>query len=775
MIDRGKQLQRRNREQVPRRILAVCIVVLLTLGLLDQSFPPPAPPPFSTQVFDRDGELLGAFLSDDDKWRLRTRLDHLPPEMITAVLQKEDRWFSLHPGVNVPAVLRALYTNLIAGERVSGASTITMQVARMLEPDDRTYAIKLREMIRALQLERRYSKREILELYVSLLPMGGNIEGVASASWIYFQRPPARLSLAQCAALAVLPNDPNLLRLDRSADPLQRRTREWLRRFRDRGVFPASVVNTAMEETFTVARNAPPLRAPHYCQRVRRRSGGDLRRTTIDAAVQDAAERLLANHVQRVVVDGVSNGAVLVIRNDGMDVAAYCGSADYDDAMRHGQVDGIGAVRSPGSTLKPFLYARAFEDGSLTPLRRLADIPTDFGGYTPENFDTEFRGEVTVEEALLQSLNIPAVRELARQGAGPFVSWLARLGFRDIAERREHLGLSLILGGCGATLEELTRAFSILARDGRLSPLRFETDDLLDAGQQMLSVSAAFLITDILSKHERPDIPLELLAQSRLPEIAWKTGTSYGKRDAWAIGWNARYTIGVWMGNFNGEGAPHLSGAVMAVPLLVDLFNAIDTEGKTLGITRPREVRQREVCVRSGMLPSPQCAETVQDWYIVGTSSRAQCHLMQLFHVDAARSLHYCMECLPDSGTEEVWYPVYAAELALWFAENGVGIPRPPPHNPACTARFSGEGPSILSPSADYTYYLERGTEQEILLHAASPAGTGKHYWYVDGTLYVEAEAGERVFFRPSASSHRITCMDDAGRKQTVPLRIVYY
>ncbi len=762
-------------EREARRVLAVVGGTLLLLLILDRSFPPPVPPGYSVQVFDRDGELLSAFLTTDDKWRLRTRLDHVTPELVQAIVAKEDRYFLLHPGINVFAVARALYANIAAGDRVSGASTITMQLARILEPDERSYLVKFREMLRALQLELRYSKRDILEHYVSLLPMGGNIEGAASASWIYFNRPPDKLSLAQAVALAVLPNDPNALRLDRRSTPLQRVTRRWLRRFQRMELFPPQAMDEALAEDLTVARNAPPQHAQQFARVLRQRSRSDLLASTIDAKVQDAAQRLLFNHVQRVMADGVGNGAVLVLRNDSMDVAAWVGSADFSDVAHEGQVDGVTAVRSPGSTLKSFLYARAFDEGILTPQMRLLDIPSDFGGYTPENYDAIFHGDVTVEDALLQSLNIPAVRELARQGTGDFVNWLRQMGFDEIARQKEQLGLSMILGGCGATLEQLTHAYTMFARGGELAPMRFFRTDRNIRGKPVLSEASAFIVSDILAGHKRPDIPAELLAASQLPRIAWKTGTSYGKRDAWAIGWNGRYTIGVWMGNFNGKGAPSLSGAVMAVPLLVDLFNAIDRDHGDLGIRKPEEVQRREVCARTGLLFSPHCEESVRDWAIAERSTQERCALMQPFLVNAQRTEHYCMDCLPSQGSEEVWYPVYDAGLSVWFAESHIGIERPPPHFAGCTARRAGEGPELLSPTADYTYYLERGAEQEILLQAASPPGVKMQYWYVDGDLYCETEAGGRSFYKPNGRKHRISCMDDAGRESSVTIDIVYY
>ncbi len=759
-----------------KRVMWVAIAIAGAVVIGDRLFPPPALPEYSVQVFDNRGELLGASLTPDDKWRLRTRLDHVNPDLLRAIVYKEDRWFFTHHGVNPYAVFRALWSNIRSGRRVSGASTITMQLARMLEPDERSYFVKLREMVRALQLEIRYSKREILERYISLLPMGGNIEGVASASWIYFNRPPDKLSLAQSTALAIIPNNPNRLRLDRSTAGVRKDVQRWLRRFLADDIFDVRTVRTAMEEEFTVARSALPQRAPHFSLTVRERAAGDLVHTTLDPSVQDASERLLWNHVQRVLTDGVHNGAVLVIDNDSMTVAAWCGSADFADTFNQGQVNGVRAIRSPGSTLKPFLYARAFDEGALTPRMRLLDIPSDFHGYTPENYDAGYAGDVTVQDALLQSLNVPAVRELARQGVGPFVTWLGAAGFQEIASTRDRLGLSLILGGCGVTLEQLTKATSMFARHGVIQSLRF-TARTAEAGKghRLISPAAAFLVTDILSKHARPDLPAELRAQSRLPRFSWKTGTSYGKRDAWAIGWNARFTVGVWMGNFSGEGAPHLSGAEMAVPLLVDIFDAIDEDSEHHVVKRPKEVRRREVCAATGLLPSERCEAVVEDWYIDRCSPNRRCDLFRPFAVSADRSVHYCMDCLPDSGAAEEWYPVYDPELAVWFDENRVSVPHPPPHNPACTMRMSGDGPRILSPSPDYTYYLERGAAQQIMLQAASSAGVETQYWYVDGKMIATVRNGEKSFFSPTAKEHRITCMDDAGRKSRLRIRIVYY
>jgi len=755
--------------------LLIVFTVLAAVTVLDALFPPPQPPLYSKQILDRDGELLNAFLARGDKWRLRTRIDHVTPDLIRAIVTKEDRYYLYHPGINPFAIIRAFSSNLVEGRRVSGASTITMQLARMLEPAERSYSAKFREMIRALQLERRYSKRDILEMYLSVLPMGGNIEGVASASWIYFNRPPDKLSLTQCIALAVIPNNPNRYRLDRSSSLLDKEIQHWIGRFRERSVFGEHRLALASEEMLFPARHAMPSRAPHLSRKLGKWSAHDIVHTTLDGEIQNIAENLLRNHVRRVILDGVSNGAVLVLRNDSMEVAAYCGSADFDDVAHQGQVDGVTGLRSPGSVLKPLLFARAFDDGYLTPGMMLLDIPTDFGGYMPENFDATFRGEVAARDALLHSLNIPAVRLLARQGVTEFISFLTATGFSTIAAKRELLGLSLILGGCGVTLEELTRALSMFAREGRLSPLRYRTDDAFVEGTRMFSSASAFLVSDILSKNIRPDLPTELLESTRLPQIAWKTGTSYGKRDAWAVGWNKQYTIAVWMGNFSGVGAPALSGAVMAVPLLVDLFNAIDYDGGDHRIQRPDDVITRDVCVRTGLPPSERCEGIVGEFAIRDVSTTMTCSLMREFFTDEAGRVRYCRECLPSEGAMSVWYPAYDPELILWFRKNRRSVPEPPPHNTQCSARFSDDTPVILSPSSDYQYFIEQGSEQQISLHAAAHAGVRVLYWYVDGEHVGTAAPGEKLFFTPLSTRHRIACMDDAGRRSIVVLNVTYY
>ena len=752
------------------------VLAIFVLGIiLDLLFPLPNLKQYSKQILSDDGTLLTAYLTGDDKWRMRTNIEDISPELVKAIIEKEDSWFYWHIGVNPVSVVRALYSNIVSGKRISGASTISMQVVRLLEPKDRTYGNKILEIFRAIQLELHYSKKEILEMYLSLLPFGGNIEGVESASYIYFNKPPKQLSLAQAILLASIPNDPNSRRLDQNNEDVKVARDYWINYFKDHHTFSDKNLDDAFEEPVEFNRYAVPVLAPHFSYYIKEHSNGDVIKTNLNLRIQKTAENLLYNHVQRVNPKGVTNGAVLIIDNKNSSVVGYCGSADFYDAASSGQVNGVIAVRSPGSTLKALLYAYAFDEGTNTPKTRLLDIPTDFHGYEPENYDLKFYGNVTTEFALRNSLNIPAVRLLQEIRLENFINLLEKSGFSEIAESKKNLGLSLILGGCGVTLEELTRMFSSFARNGELHPLAITKDDLEDDNKvQVFSKASSYLIAEILSGFDRNDIA-DLSNYSQLPKFAWKTGTSYGKRDAWAIGFNPDYTIGVWMGNFDGKGSPCLSGAEIAVPLLFDLFNSIDYKPEKKWFSKPEDIIKRKVCAESGLLPNKYCSKLVTDYAIKNSSNNLICNIHQPVYVNKNESVQYCTECLPSNGYKKVVYPVYAPELTVWLEQNNYNFKKPPSHNPQCQAKFTSDGPRILSPSEDYEYLLEENSGQEIMLLAASDSKAKFQYWYVNDKFYKKCKPGDKVFLKPENDELKITCLDDRGRDESVRINVKYY
>jgi len=753
------------------------LLIFSGILLLDLLFPLPSLKPYSKVVYSSDGTMLAVNLTDDYKWRIRIHIEEVSPELIKAIIAKEDNWFRWHPGVNPVSVVRALFQNITSSRRISGASTITMQVARMLDPAGRTYSNKIIEMFRAIQLEIHHSKDEILEMYFNLLPYGGNIVGVKSASYIYFNRPPVKLSLSESIILTIIPNNPNRLRLDKNPVNLVSLRNKWIRSFAGKNIFSRRELKDALEEPVVPNRYSFKIEAPHFCREIGKKYRGTEVRTSLIPAVQVHAEQILAGYLNRIKTKGISNGSILIIDNKTSSIVGYCGSGDFNDTSALGQVNGITALRSPGSALKPALYAMAFDNGILTPSMRLYDIPTVFNGFEPENFDQKFRGSVTASYALVNSLNVPAVQLLQKSGYDNFISLLDKSGFSEIGKNKSTLGLSMIIGGCSVRLEQLTRLFTSFAHDGVLYNLNYLKDmpKDKDKGVKLFSPGASYMIASILSSHQRPDFPNDLLSQTNLPTIAWKTGTSFGKRDAWAIGFNPDYTIGVWLGNFDGRGASDLTGAGIAVPLLFDLFNSIDFKPSKIWFDKPGDVLERYVCSETGMVPSENCPNTEKDLYLNKISPNQKCDLYKACWVDEKETVMYCPGCLPDSGYKKVFYPVYPPELTIWYLKNKVQFKMSPPHNPLCQSMHSGDGPIILSPVKNFEYYIEEGKSQQMMLQAASDQSVKQHFWYVDDKFYRKCRSGEKIFFKPNNGLTKIVCLDDLGRESSVTIKTTYY
>ncbi len=731
---------------------------------------------YSRVIYASDSTLLHGFLSEDDKWRIYAELTEITPELRKAFIFKEDRFFYYHPGINLLAVVRAAWNNMSKGRRTSGASTITMQVARLLDPAPRNVRSKLREMFRALQLEWHFSKEEILQLYLNLLPYGGNIEGVKSASLIYFGQSPRALSPAQVVMLTVIPNDPNSLRPGSNYDALRKRRNLWLSRMKGQGVFADEAIDDALAEPFERRRYPVPNAAPHLSYRLRGMPMGKYGLvTTLKPMVQDKVENLVKNHVRLLRSMQITNAAVLVVNNHTREVEAYVGSAGFDEDLFQGQVDGVKALRSPGSTLKPLLYALAFDQGLITPKMVITDVPGNFNGYRPENYDEAYRGKVTVEQALALSLNVPAVNLLDRLGTDLFLNTLSNGGFRWIGKNRQNLGLSVILGGCGTTLEELTSLFVAFANQGIYRPLKLTKTNEKSINDTLCSAGAAYMLTEILTGLKRPDLPNQYQASADLPPVAWKTGTSYGRRDGWAIGYNNDYTVGVWTGNFPGNGMPELNGSDCAVPLLFNIFRALNHKNRSDWFAPPADLDFRLVCSESGMPPDTFCHHTVMDYFLPGISPSMRCNHLQKQYVDPVATMSYCRNCLPEKAYKEVLYPYYPADLISWYNEMQIPYKAVPPHNPDCPAIKSIGSPTITSLTDGAEYLLLYGRKQQLMLTCNTENGVGKVYWYLNDRFYKSVAPSEKIFFTPEAGSYKISCSDDRGRNSDIVVRVSFY
>ncbi len=553
--------------------LALAVVVMLAampgLAVLDEAYPPPLPEAstHSVEVVDRNGDLLRAFAASDGRWRLPVQLAKVDPEFVRMLVAYEDRRFWQHGGVDPLAMMRAAWQMLRHGRIVSGGSTITMQLARLLEPrSERSLRAKLRQMARALQIERRLDKRQILELYLTHAPYGGNIEGVRAASLAWFGKEPQSLGLAQGALLVALPQSPERRRPDRYRERAKSARDQVLARMADGGFIAPGEVARASGAPVPDRRLALPAFAPHLAQRVRRlRSQLQSHQVTLSRPAQQALE-LLASESARQLGPGLSVAMMLVDAHTG-EVLAEVGSAGLLEARRAGWIDMTGVPRSPGSALKPFIYALALEDGLVLPETLIEDRPASFDGYRPRNFDLTYQGDVSVRQALQLSLNVPAVRLLQATVPSRLLGRLHRSGVAPVLVDNKAPGLAIGLGGVGVTLKDLVQAYTVFANNGRSATLGDGVTGVPSAagGRAMFSPVATWHVADILSGVTPPP------GSARLP-IAYKTGTSYGNRDAWSVGFDGRYVLGVWVGRADGAPVPDLNGITVAAPILFDGF-----------------------------------------------------------------------------------------------------------------------------------------------------------------------------------------------------------
>ena len=800
------------------------LLPVLLFMLANWCFPLPKTrlhPPSSWIVLDRNGEWLRAFLADDGMWRLsenrsqqsvvskdgvalteNRQLTGVSPFLHAAMLTTEDRWFYYHCGINPVSMATTLYDNIKAGEVVRGGSTITMQLARLMEPKARTVPNKLIEMFRAIQLELAYSKSDILNFYFNMLPYGGNIVGTGAASRFYFNKPQHAISLGEAALLAAIPNAPERLRPDRFPENARQARAKMLNRLRARGQISEQQWREALQEPIPTKRHPLPFKAPHLSRLLVKKNPGNAALTadgriytTIDVNIQETAVRILREYLNTSAAgSAASTGAIVVMDTPSREVLAMVGSHDFFDRHALGQVNGTLAQRSPGSALKPFVYALAIEQGLITPETLLFDVPVTYSDYEPVNYDGTYTGYVTTHQALARSLNVPAVNLHARLKNRTLHAFLKQAGISTLAPANKY-GLSMVLGGCEVNLLELTTLYAGLANMGEFAPYRLQpavqetyndqsATENRSHSRRLLREETSFIITEMLTTSQLPantvKNPEAFEMTMNLPKIAWKTGTSYGHRDAWCIGYSPTLTIGVWLGNFDGKGAPMLSGADAATPVLFALFTALTGQGTHRWFTAPEQLKTREVCTLTGAPPSPHCPTRKNDVYIPGVSSVKACAIHKRVYVDAVTGYSLCSHCwnlpmLEERDPQLKIFEEWPAEAGTWLAKNGFAVSMLPVHNPLCTGAIAGAAPVILSPTTDTVYYIRNGVpleNQKIQLSASTSNRTQTLFWFLDGELIFKGNAGQPYWLTPVKGEYMLTCVDAEGRSTSRPLHI---
>ena len=740
--------------------------------------------PGSRMVLFADRTPAYVFLSADDKWRIPVRLREVDPLLLRALIAWEDRRFYYHPGVDPLAVVRALGQNLAAGEIVSGASTLTMQLVRILEPRPRTFASKAIEAARALQLEARLNKAAILEAFLQFAPYGRNIEGLEAASFAYFGHSAASLDPFEIAYLVSVPQDPthrypapaNLARMRRG-------TQRAAFRLKAEGIFNARQLEQAVKGNYPRQLQPFPRSAPHAAVWLQSRAvAGDRIYSTLERPAQTLAENTLQSYRASLANLGISNGAAVVIERRTGRVAALVGNFDFWDEAHQGQVVGFDAPRSPGSALKPFLYALAIDRALALPTYLVPDLPVRFREYEPRNYDDQFHGLVRLQDALSQSLNVPFVNLLAQIGVDPFLSFLGEAGITTLSREQGHYGLSLAIGGVDVTLLELTNLYAALARQGRYQDYRLFLDDSpRPAPRQILSPAAAYLTAQALSIRDRPDFPERRQAVALPPNIHWKTGTSYGHRDAWVVGSNPEYTVGVWLGNFDSTPSSALVGAEAAGPILFDLLEGLSnrTLAGRLPEPPPLDLTEVEVCAYSGRLPNPFCPRRERTLAPRTNLPVEPCPYHLRFQIDDATGHALCPLCRAGRSYHEEVFTLLPATVRRWISDQRLLLPGPPSHLPACphaAAAAASAPPRIVSPQPNAIYFLIPGLDphkQEIPLEAEAAAAESELQWFIDGRFLQKTAPAERVWLTPVPGEHEIRVIDSAGRLAQVRIRII--
>jgi len=770
-----------SRYRRPVIVTAVVLAILLLTIILTPLPHPLFPDRYSTVVTDKNGHIMRVYLNPDQQWLLPPAPDMpVPKKLEQALLTAEDRWFYRHPGINPFSVVRAAWQDIRAGRIVSGASTLTMQLARISRPKPRTISNKLLEMLQAIKIEWCYDKKTILRMYLDHAPFGGNIIGIRAAAWKTFGKPPEKLTWSQAATLAVLPNAPGMISPKNGHKLLKNKRDQLLYKLFNRKIIDVTTLRNALAEPVPAKTHPFPIVTPHLSRSLQTRFPGRTIFTTIDPDIQNTADALTRNYMNYLKSHGIRNCAVLVAETRNGKIRGYVGSQGFFDKDASGQVDGVQAPRSTGSILKPFLYALSMDRGLILPDTVMLDIPSHYGSFTPANADHSYSGLVTAREALTQSLNIPAVRLLNAYGVRDFYSFLKQGGITTLFRTPGSYGLPLVLGGAEAKLIDLARLYRGLGCGGVFSPLTV----LRDPGQNqphtdkpLISPGACWLTLNILRNLKRPGAEYYWeLFQDQWP-IAWKTGTSYGQRDAWAVGVSPKWTVAVWIGNFNGAGNPEIGGAMTAGPLLFNIFNTLPEGNTPTWFPRPLHgLKTVTVCKNTGYAIGANCPESRKVDAPTDSHFYKTCPWHRTITVTNDEKWSVCSLCWKPGNHKQVKRLSYPPEVIQLLRKRGIEINRIPPHKPTCPSRESINPLSISYPGTNTRVFLPRdfgGQYQKILCRVSHRQANVTVFWYLDDHYLGQTRETHEKAVLSNPGWHTLSVIDETGNCAAVRFHIV--
>lgn len=738
----------------------------LLVGLVAFYFCLPDPlfdEPYSFVLEDSEGGLLGARIAADEQWRF-PMIDSVPSNWEQAILTYEDRRFYKHIGIDPWAIARALRSNMRAGRVVSGASTLSMQVIRLSRKGQaRTFYQKLIESLLALRLELRYSKAEILKLYASHAPFGGNVVGLETAAWRYYHKPPHLLSHAEAATLAVLPNAPSLIHPGRNRQALLTKRNALLADLFDQGHIDSISYAVSLLEPLPEKPYPLPRMAPHYLDHLATQGHGYRLRTALDRGLQEAVAEIANDHYQSNRQSGIHNLAIIVRSTASGEILAYQGNAPQTSEEAH--VNMVTAPRSSGSLLKPLLYAHMLEEGRLLPRSLLVDVPMQIRGFKPKNYNRNYDGAVAADEALARSLNVPAVKMLQDYGVAAFLGRLNAHGFDHLDQSADHYGLSLIIGGGEVTLEEVSRAYAELGK---------EVLEAVDGSNTPLSSGSTYLMMQAMTQLSRPRSEGGWEQFSSTRPIAWKTGTSYGHRDAWAVGVTPEYTIGVWVGNADGEGVHSLVGVERAGPVLFDVLHRLPA---TSWFDKPAdELVYGAVCQHSGALPSRHCGQVDSMWLPLRYQATGRCKYHQRVQLDGAGYLADA-SCTPAQEVVDTSWFVLAPSQAYYYRQRHAEYRALPPYHPSCVGeQAEGQAMAFIYPTEQSKLYLPidgAGEQKRAVFQAAHVSPDATIHWHLDETYLGSTSDFHSMDIAASQGKHRILIVDDWGNEVSQRFEVV--